>query len=202
MYGYGKYPMGTTRYHFFMEHVKEVGDKLKEGIQKAGVNFPGWDLAEVMEHYHAVPVWRPLPIHKQAAEFDMYFVNWKTPFVLFGLGGTAENPWFNEISKETDSYQKVISMNPATAAKKGLKEGDMIEVTSRSGSLTGKLKLSNLFHPEVIGTPGNFGRRSIHMNAIAREGINFNQLLSPDDGWFDPVQTAIAISPRVKVRKV
>ena len=128
MYGYGKYPMGKTRYHFFMEHVREVGDRLKDGIQKAGINFPGWDLAEVMEHYHAVPVWRPLPIHKQAAEFDMYFANWKTPFVLFGLGGNVENPWFYEIAKETDSYQKVILMNPATAAKKGLKEGDMIEV--------------------------------------------------------------------------
>jgi anaerobic selenocysteine-containing dehydrogenase len=202
VYAYAGYPMGKTRYHFFMEHVKEVGDRLKDGIQKAGISFPGWDLAEVMEHYHAVPVWRQMPIHKQSSEYDLFFTNWKTPFVLFGLGGNVENPWFYEISKETDPYQKVILMNPATAAKKGLKEGDLIEVTSRSGMLTGRLKLSSLFHPEVIGTPGNFGRRSIQMNPIATEGINFNQLISPDDGWFDPINTAIAISPRVKVRKV
>jgi thiosulfate reductase / polysulfide reductase chain A len=93
-------------------------------------------------------------------------------------------------------------MHPATAAKKGIKEGDMIEVTSRSGKLVGKVKLSHLFHPEVIGTPGNFGRRSKMMNPIAREGINYNQLVSPDDGWFDPLNTALSASPRVKIRKV
>ena len=78
----------------------------------------------------------------------------------------------------------------------------MIEVTSRSGKITGRLKLSSLFHPEVIGTPGNFGRRSLMMNPIAREGVNYNQLVVPDDGWFDPLNTALSISPRVKVRKI
>lgn len=203
IYNYAYFPMGKTRYHFFMERVRAIGDQLKDGLAKNGIpTIPGWDMAEVMEHYHAVPVWRPMPIHKQAAEYDMYFTNWKTPFVLFGLGGTAENPWLYEIAKETDPYQRVISMHPDTALKKGLKEGDMIEVTSRSGKVTGRLKLSYLFHPEVIGTPGNFGRRSLMMNPIAREGINYNQLVVPDDGWFDPLNTALVASPRVKVRKV
>ncbi len=203
MYNYAYHPMGKTRYHFYMERVRAIGDQLKEGLAKNGIpTIPGWDLAEVMEHYHAVPIWREQPFHKQPAEYDLYFTNWKTPFVLFGLGATAENPWLYEIAKETDPYQRVISMNPATAAKKGLKEGDLIEVTSRSGKITGRLKLSNLFHPEVIGTPGNFGRRSLMMNPIAREGINYNQLVVPDDGWFDPLNTALSASPRVNVRKV
>jgi phenylacetyl-CoA:acceptor oxidoreductase len=200
-YNYAYFPMGKTRYPIFFEHLKEVGDRLRAGIEQAKVTFPGWDLAEVMDHYRPIPHWRPMPIHKQAAEYDMYFVNWKTAFLMFGLGATAENPWLYDISKETDPYQRVISMNPATAAKKGLKEGDMIEVASEWGKLTGRLKLSNLFHPEVIGTPGNFGRRSPMMNPIAREGINYNQLISSDDGTFEPVTTALAGSPRVKVQR-
>lgn len=201
-YNYAYFPMGKTRYAIFFEHLKEVGDRLKDGIQKAGITFPGWDLAEVMDHYRPIPHWRPMPVHKQPAEYDLYFVNWKTPFVLFGLGATVENPWLYEISKQTDAYQRVISMNPATAAKKGLKEGDMVEVSSQWGKLTGRLKLSSLFHTDVIGTPGNFGRRSIGVNPIAREGINFNQLISSDDGTFEPVTTALAGSPRVKVQKI
>lgn len=201
-YNYAYFPMGKTRYAIFFEHLKEVGDRMKAGFDKAGVGFPGWDMADVLDHYRPIPHWRPLPIHRQSAEYDLYFVNWKTPFVLFGLGATAENPWFYEISKATDAYQRVISMNPETAAKKGLNEGDLIQVSSQFGTLTGKLKLSNLFHPDVIGTPGNFGRRSPQMNPIAREGINFNLLIASDDGWFEPVTTALQGSPRVKVQKV
>jgi phenylacetyl-CoA:acceptor oxidoreductase len=201
-YNYAYFPMGTTRFAIFFEHLKEVGDRLKAGFEEAGVGFPGWDMDDVMDHYRPIPHWRPMAVHKQAAEYDLYFVNWKTPFILFGLGATAENPWLYEIAQNTDSYQRVISMNPATAAKKGLKEGDLIEVSSLWGTLTGRLKLSSLFHPEVIGTPGNFGRRSMHMNPIATEGINYNQLIPSADGWFEPVSTALAGSPRVKVHKV
>ncbi|HLB29497.1 MAG TPA: molybdopterin dinucleotide binding domain-containing protein, partial [Dehalococcoidia bacterium] len=201
-YNYASYPMGKTRYHFFWEHVKMVGDRMKAGCEERGITVPGWEMADLLDHYRPIPHWRPMPIHKEPAEYDMFFVNWKTPFVLFGLGATVENPWLNEISQKTDPYQMVLCMNPATAARKGLKEGDLVEVESQWGRLTGQVKLSELFHPEVIGTPGNYGRRSMHMNPIALAGPNYNQLLSPDDGTFDPVNTALVISPRVKVRKV
>jgi len=141
-------------------------------------------------------------IHKQPDEYDMYFVNWKTHFVPFGSGAFVENPIFYEIAKETDPYLMLLSMHPSAAAKKGLEEGDMIEVSSEWGSLTGKITLTELVHPDVIGTPGNFGRRSTLMNPIAKEGPSLNRLISDNEGQFDPVNTALAGSPRVKVQKI
>jgi thiosulfate reductase/polysulfide reductase chain A len=118
------------------------------------------------------------------------------------LGATAENPWLNEITKLTDPYGMVIWINPVAAAKRGINDGDTIQVESPKGKMTGKVKITQRIHPECVGVGGNYGRRSMQLNPIAREGANYNQLLSMDDGSFSPISTALEISAKVKVTKV
>lgn len=202
IYNYAYFPMGKTRYHLFFEHMKEVGDGLKANLEKNKLTVPGWDTAELMDFYRPVPHWKPMPIHKEPAEFDMYCVNWKISFLAYGLGATAENPWLYDITKNTDPYNLVIWMNPATGVKKGIKDGDTILVQSQKGKMTGKVKLTERIHPECVGVGGNYGRRSTQLNPIARDGPNYNQLLNMDDGSFSPISTALVISPKVKVTKV
>jgi anaerobic selenocysteine-containing dehydrogenase len=201
IYNYAYYPMGKTRYHLYFEHMKEVGDGLKANLEQHDLTVPGWDTADLMEHYRPVPHWRPMPFHKETAEYDMYIINWKTAFAEYGLGANQENPMLYEIMRTTDPYALSVLINPATAAKKGIKDGDSIVVESRTGKMLGKAKLSGRIHPEVVGVGGNYGRRSMHLNPIAREGPNYNQLLTMDDGTFDPISTAMVISARVKVSR-
>jgi hypothetical protein len=59
-----------------------------------------------------------------------------------------------------------------------------------------------LIHPKVLGFAGNFGRRGMFLGPKAREGLNYNQLLSAEDGYFDPVAGGIEITAAVKLSKV
>ena len=199
IYNYAYWPMGKTRYHLYFEHMKEVGDNLRANLEKNNITVPGWDTQDLMEHYRPVPHWRPMPIHKEPPEYDMYIINWKTAFSVYGLGANQENPVLYEIMRKTDPYSLSILINPAAAAKRGIQDGDTIVVESRRGKMVGKAKLSGRLHPEVIGIGGNYGRKSMHLNPIAREGPNYNQLLTTEDGTFDPISTAMIISAKVKV---
>ena len=201
IYNYAYHPMGKTRYHLYFEHMKEVGDELKANLEKHNLTVPGWDTADLMEHYRPVPHWRPMPIHREPPEYDMYIINWKTAFAVYGLGANQENPMLYEIMRTTDPYALSVLINPVTAARKGIKDGDIIVVESRQGKMIAKAKLSGRIHPEVVGVGGNYGRRSMHLNPIARQGPNYNQLLTTEDGTFDPISTALVISAKVKVYK-
>jgi hypothetical protein len=74
-------------------------------------------------------------------------------------------------------------------------------VESYKGQMTGRVKLTGRIHPEAVGVGGNYGRRSGQLNRIAKDGSSYNQLLSTDDYWFDPLSTSINIAARVKVYK-
>jgi anaerobic selenocysteine-containing dehydrogenase len=210
-YNYAYFPMGKTRYHMFFEHMKEVGDSLLTNLTKNNITVPGWpDTSDMIDNYRPIPHWKPMTIHNAPAEYDMYIINWKTSFMVYGLGANQENPWLYEVTKMTDPYAMNIWINPATAAKKGIKDGDTIVVESnvgplgspRTAQMTGTVKITQRIHPECVGVGGNYGRRSMGLNPIAREGPNYNQLLNTEEGYFCPLSAALEVSPKVKVTKV
>jgi anaerobic selenocysteine-containing dehydrogenase len=201
-YAFAFHPVGSVRYHFFYEHIATVGDNLRKSCEENNVSVPGWwDMDELMDRYRPIPHYKDQPIHKQAAKYDMYLTNWKTTLRPFGIAGGEENPLLHEIIKTTDPYNLAIWMNPIAAQKRGISDGDTIVVESYKGKMTGKVKLTGRIHPEVVGVGGNYGRRSKQMNPIAMEGQNYNQLLTTDDGTFDPLSTSINIAAKVKVQK-
>jgi hypothetical protein len=66
----------------------------------------------------------------------------------------------------------------------------------------GKLKLTELIHPEVVGISACYGTGTMMMNPDSRRGTYFNILLSGrEDTGIDPVTGSVTISPRVKVYK-
>jgi anaerobic selenocysteine-containing dehydrogenase len=173
---------------------------LKANIKAAGVNPPGWELDELIKHYQAVPVWIDPP-RETPAEFNMYAVNWKTGQFSFGVGGTAENPWLHEASQFDPLLHKVC-MNPKTAKELSFEDGDTVWVESAyGGKIQGTIKLSEAFHPEVVGIGGFFGHTSPAMNPLALKGLHFNSLMSSEPGDIDPVSAGFNGAPNVKVTK-
>ena len=147
-----------------------------------------------------MPHWIPNPDFG-STDYDMFAANWKVPFMMFGLGAFMENPWIDDIVEKTNPYARAILLNRATAAKKGIKDGDEIWVESRAGKTRGTVKVTELVHPEVVGFPGNFGSATNLMNPIAKKGPHYNDLISMDDSSFDPISGGVEISPRVKIYK-
>lgn len=202
-YNYYYHPGNKTRHPIYFEHAKAIADKLRAYLKQYNIGVPGWrNIDEFFAYFQPLPVWIPNKEFDAPPEYDLYAINWKTNFMPFGTGNTAENPWLHEI-RVNDPYELRILVNSETAKKKGLKDGDLVCVESRYGKTKGRVKITELIHPEVIGIPALYGSGTIMMNPTAKEGPYFNALLSIDEEVsIDPLHGGIEISPRVRIYKV
>ncbi|HMG69539.1 MAG TPA: molybdopterin-dependent oxidoreductase [Gemmatimonadaceae bacterium] len=123
---------------------------------------------------------RPVPALRPAAPIEgtsgnMYLVVYPHP--LIGDGRGANKPWLQEIPDPVTKicWQTVAEMNPVTAEKMGLANGDLVTVQTSAGSLT----LPVLRYPGTqrdtvaIGT----GRGHTHAGRYAAAGFNPLEIL-------------------------
>jgi Fe-S-cluster-containing dehydrogenase component len=106
---------------------------------------------------------------------NMYLVIYQHPFLGDGRG--ANKPWLQEIPDPITKicWQTVAEMNPATAEKMGLSNGDLVTVQTSAGTLT----LPALRYPGIqrdtvaIAT----GRGHTHAGRYAKAGFNPLEIL-------------------------
>lgn len=193
-------PENKGRYSLYLDHLLKMGEDLRADLEEVGAEFPGWPMDKLMEHYRPIPEWID-PLKETPEEFNLYAVNWKTPQFSFGVGGTAENPWLHEAS-QWDPYLHKVCINTQTGRDLGLQDGDQIWVESQyGGKVKGEVKLSQAFHPEIVGIAGMFGHLSKQMAPQALKGLHFNSLMSNSPEDIDPVSAGFDGAPNVKVYK-
>lgn len=201
-YNYYYHPLNKTRHPIYFEHLKAVGDQLRARLSENGIGVPGWsDMDEFFSFYEPVPRWIPSGEIHAPPDYDLFAINWKTNFMPFGTGDTQENPWLHEV-RSNDRYEMRILVNRETGNKKHLKDGDWIWVESRYGKTKGKVRLTELIHPEVVGIGALYGSGTLLMSPVAKEGPYFNALISIDEEVsIDPLDGGLDIGPRVRVYK-
>jgi len=186
-------PFIKARHPIYFEHLKTLGEKVKAVTEE--LEIP-WDVSD----YQPLPEWKPCPDYEPTSpEYDLLAANYKLPFHTFHF--TAQNPWLTEIS-EHHPYAYKILMNRETARRKGLKDGDLVQVESAGGSTRGRLKLTECIHPEVVGIPGTFGSWAKGKPIARGKGPHFNSLIPLDPQRMDYVSTAVDACIRVKVTRV
>lgn len=204
-YNYSYWPDNKVRHPMYFIQLLRVGRTLKKNIQTAGLSgVPGWkNMDDFWKAFQAIPVWTPCPEFNPPPEYDMWAINWKTPMGPFFCGDTYGNVWLHEAMSTFDPYEYSIWMNSKTAAKKGIKDGDTIVVESRYGKAKGRVKVTELIHPDVVGFPAGHGAASPMANPITAEGAYFNDLCSSneEDLCCDPLTAGIEEGPAVKVYK-
>ena len=177
--------------------------KMQEQCTRNKVTVPGWEMDNYLAFFQAMPQWIPHPEHQAAKEYDLYAMNWKIGTRVFGMGGLEEITPVREMQLMQSPAINSIMLNVETARLKGLKDGDRVLCESQyCGKLEGIIKTTNLLHPRAAGFSGNFGRRAMFMGPKAREGMNYNQLLTSADGEFDPVTGAIDNTAAVKLTRI
>ncbi len=202
-YNYYYFPDGKTRHPLFNSYLLNTGRVMKENLEKEDIQVPGWDTGKYLEFFQALPAWIPHPEHEAPEEFNMYVVNWKIATRAFGMGGLEELAPIREIQNRQSRELNSILINASTAKELGIQDGDRVKVESQYGGvLEGLVMTTQLIHPKALGFPGNFGRKAMFLGSKAREGFNYNQLLSASDGEFDPVGGGIEITAAVKLSKV
>lgn len=114
-------------------------------------------------------------------------------------GSLAHLPWLQELPDvlTTAMWSSWIEINPATAASLGIKQGDLIEVTSPHGSLQAPALLFPGIAPDMIAMPVGQGHENFTRYASKR-GANPLSILGdkaePETGSWAWASTRVRIS--------
>ncbi|MBW2031435.1 MAG: molybdopterin-dependent oxidoreductase [Deltaproteobacteria bacterium] len=198
-YNYYYHPENKTRHPFYFQHLKTTGEELRANLEKHNISFPGIDDPDyIFDLYRPIPHWVENSEFRAPEEFDLWVINWRTPYFSNDSTNVLANPWLVEVT-DKDPFENGVYMNSGTAQKKNLEEGDTVVVESRYGKAEGILRITELLHPDALGIPGCGGIGTIQSNPVLKRGANWNALLPLDEKTLDPVSAGIECSPRVKV---
>lgn len=147
----GKFSTATGKFEFYSETLKKG---LEEHAKKHNATV---DEIMTVSGYAArgdvafVPHYEPPKRHGSFEQYPFTFIDYKSR--LNREGRSANLTWYQEFKKVDPgdvSWDDVLKMNPADGRKLGLKTGDVVKVTSPSGSITVKLKLWEGVRPGTV----------------------------------------------------
>jgi len=133
-----------------------------------------------------VPHYEPPKRHGSEAEYPFDFIDYKSR--LNREGRSANLTWYQEFKKVDPgdvSWDDVLKMNPADGAKLGLKTGDMVRVSSTTGSIVARLRLWEGVRPGTVTKcygQGHwaYGRVASEDYGKKARGANNNEILVDD----------------------
>ena len=113
-----------------------------------------------------------------AAEYPFHFLPYASQAFLDG--SLAHLPWLQELPDvlSTAMWSSWIEINPKTADRLQIVEGDLVEIASRHGSLRAPALVSPGIAPDVIAMPAGQGHETYTRFASGR-GANPIAILAP-----------------------
>ncbi len=113
-----------------------------------------------------------------AAQYPMHFLPYASSAFLDG--SLAHLPWLQEMPDPLTSamWSSWVEINTATAAKLGIRDGDVVEVASAQGTLRTAAIVSPGIAPDVVAMPVGQGHQRFTRYATGR-GENPIELLAP-----------------------
>jgi len=112
------------------------------------------------------------------AQYPFHFLPY--PSTQFLDGSLAHLPWLQEMPDPLTSamWSSWVEINPATAVKLGIAQGDVVDVTSAHGTVRTAAYLSPGIAPDVLAMPAGQGHATFTRYASGR-GANPVDLLAP-----------------------
>jgi anaerobic selenocysteine-containing dehydrogenase len=121
---------------------------------------------------------RPARFEGSEQEYPFYLVVF--PHNTLGTGDGAHLPWLQATPDPTTSiaWQTWVEVNPKVAEERGLREGDVVTLTSPQGSIEVPVYISPAAPPDVLAVPLGQGHTGYGRYAEKR-GVNPAVLLVP-----------------------
>ena len=113
-----------------------------------------------------------------AAQFPLHFLPYKS--TQFGDGSTAHLPWLQEMPDPLTSamWSSWVEINPKTAERLQIAQGDLVEITSTQGSVRAPAMIFPGIAPDVVAMPVGNGHEVFTRYASGR-GANPLAILAP-----------------------
>ena len=143
----------------YQERLMRIGQQLKARLHETGITW--WD--RQLKEYQPMPHWNDLPGLWESALEDAFDVKiGDYPFwaltarsMQYSWGGNVGLQMIDEVAKNIAGHEGVV-MNPKAAARLGLAEGDLVEITSPTGKTKGAVSLRQGIRPDTLLMIGQF----------------------------------------------
>jgi anaerobic selenocysteine-containing dehydrogenase len=159
----------------------------EEGLQRGG-----WWSSTVSERPLTMSLppltYQPAAFDGESSEFPLYFYPYPSP--VLGQGRGANLPWLQELPDTMTSaiWGSWVEINPATCRSMGIRQGDLVRIHSRHGSIEAPALHYPGLRPDVIAMPIGQGHTDYGRYASHR-GTNPLSILAP---LFDRESGALA----------
>jgi molybdopterin-containing oxidoreductase family iron-sulfur binding subunit len=124
---------------------------------------------------------------------------------VMGDGRYANRPWMLELSDPVTkiTWHSWVEVHPETAKRLNVREGEVIVLTSPSGSIEAPVYVYPGIHPDVLSVPIGLGHTSYGDLATGR-GVNVLDLLdgAPANGYLPYVGTRVTVTRTLRYHKV
>ncbi|OGR01637.1 MAG: dehydrogenase [Deltaproteobacteria bacterium RIFOXYD12_FULL_55_16] len=184
---WGKFKTETKKFEFYSETLKQTLGLFAEKHKTTVDDILKSSGYEAQGELVFMPHYESPKRHGSEQEYPFTFIDYKSR--LNREGRSQNTVWYHEFKKVDagdDSWEDVVKINPADGKKLGLKNGDMVKLSSTTGSITVKAKLWEGVRPGTIAKcygQGHwaYGRVAAkdYAKAIPRGGNN-NELLVDD----------------------
>lgn len=133
-----------------------------------------------------VPHYEPPYYHGDPKEYPLVFVDYKSRLNREGRSQNA--PWYYEFHKVDfgdEAYEDYLLINPEDAKKIGIKTGDLVKLSSVSGSFKIKVKLWEGIRPGTVAKcygQGHWAYGKVAAKVFGSEprGLNNNEIMPFD----------------------
>lgn len=180
----------------------ESEDEFWSALQEQG----GWWSAEAGSTPPRRTAISRTPLPPSEPEFDGAESEYPFHFLPFASqmlydGSLAHLPWMQEVPDvlSTAMWNSWVEINPTTAARLNVRQGDMVEVASPHGTLRAPAVLSPGVAPDTVAMPIGQGHENFSRYASGR-GANPLAILAPkteaETGALAWAATRVKISPR------
>ncbi len=115
-----------------------------------------------------------------AATYPFHFLPYAS--LQFGDGSSAHLPWLQELPDPLTSamWSSWVEINPQTAERLQLAQGDLVDVTSSQGTVRAPVMIFPGIAPDMIAMPVGQGHETFTRYASGR-GVNPIAILAPAD---------------------
>lgn len=168
----------------------KVDDEMEKMIQQLRIKARGDEV--FMPHYE------PPIFYGEEQDYPLYFVTYKTMTHAEGRGANVPflQDSFGVILQE--HWNVWAEINPLTAAKMGISDGDYVYIESKVGKIRTKARLYEGARPDTVNMPFELGHKSYGRWARGR-GVNPNAILYSENDRLGGL--AAFSATRVKVYK-
>jgi len=117
-YNYYFFPGSQTRHPFYFNHLKKTGEELKANMAKVNFTFPGDNMDEFFDEYQPIPHWIENSEFRAPPEYDLWVVNWMTPYFTHDASGMRpETPGWPKSIPRTLMKELFASIPPPPKRK-------------------------------------------------------------------------------------